>query len=75
MSSNPYVANVQAEMLARIHYGLPPYSDTLTGHTRGCRKTLLQRLRTTGLIDNQGVTADGYAELRETVRLMQRRNV
>jgi hypothetical protein len=61
-------ALVRAELLARIHYGLPPVRQSLTGHPRGVHKTVAGKLESGGFVHNGRPTEQAYIELAEVCR-------
>lgn len=61
-------ALVRAEILARIHFGLPPLRESLKGHIRGVHKTVLGKLDDGGFTIDDQLTEQGYLELAEVCR-------
>ena len=61
-------ALVRAEILARLHFGLPPVRQSLKGHPRGVHKVVLGKLEESGFSLDDKVTEQGYRELAEVCR-------
>lgn len=65
-------AIVRAELLARVHYGLPPINQSLTGHPRGVRKMVFCQLESGGFMQDGKLTDQAYLELAETCRKLRK---
>jgi len=66
--SRPAPALVRAEILARMHYGLPPVRQSLTAFMKGVHKTVLNKLESGGFVHNGRLTDQAYLELAEVCR-------
>lgn len=62
--ATPHPSRTQAEILARIHYGLPPIR-TQPGDQRlyAGKRFALEQMRRAHMIDEKGLTPDGYVLL------------
>lgn len=66
-----FVPHVAADILARLHYGLPLEPSHLKGNATKGYRSCLSRLRSIGHIAGNRVTRQGYLYLREAIRKRQ----
>ena len=62
---------VSADILARLHYGLPPKPATLVGHASKGYASCLSRMRGRGFIQGLTVTREGYLYLDALLRKLR----